>query len=654
MASRSPRAPPIIEPWFHPRVVGFTSGLGTFERAGLFDALEQAATQVGLAVFIVHVDRSPPTVVYASKLLAEFVRRRVEDLVGAPPWDLVAPDQRELVRAIIASRGPGAPPMTLEFQIERPDGSRREIEVGVARITSPEAELAVCYFRDVTDERTAFAALLRSEGRFRCLIENAPDGVVILRDGRITLANPVAVRMLGGPDLESVRGRSLLEFLPPEDGARALERIEQARAGVELRPSEYRVLPTARVVEVHSIPLELEGEQVMLAFVRDVTERARLNEALLRSDRLAATGTMAAAVAHEINNPMTYVQLNLHQLENEVESEPDPARAARLRECISNAKHGVERVVTIVRDLRTYARDDTAPVGPVDVIAVVERALQMVEHDLRHRAQLVRRFRAETVVVEAVAGRLEQVVVNLLLNAIQSLGTGDPSTDRITVDVEVDSAVTLTVTDTGAGIAAEDRTRVFEPFFTTKPVGEGTGLGLSICKSIVESMKGRIEIASESGVGTAISVRLPIGTVPRPEPAPSGAATVVARRLRVLVIDDEPKLRESLRMLLRDFHDVDDTDGGDHVLAMLRERDYDAVLCDLMMPRMNGRELYERIRECHPGLERRIVFVTGGAFIASLATFLESVDNPKLLKPYSLVEVLAALQAVVRATDGRG
>ena len=632
-------------------MVGFTSGPRTFERAGLFDAVELAATQVGLAVFVVQVDHSPPIVVYASKLLGELVRRPAADLVGAPPWELVAPDQRERVRAIIASRGPGAPPLTLPFEIERPDGTRREIEVGVARISAPDAELAVCYFRDVTDERMAFAALSRSEARFRRLIETAPDGVVILREGRIALANPAAVRMFGAPDLEAVRGRALLEFLPPEDGARALQRIGQARAGVELRPAEYRVLPTALVVEVHSIPLELDGEQVTLAFVRDVTERARLQEALLRSNRLAAMGTMAAAVAHEINNPMTYVQLNLQKLESELASEPDPARAARLRECVGDMKHGIDRVVRIVRDLRTYAREDAAPVGPVDVISVVERGLQMVEHDLRHRAQVIRRYGPGPVVVEAVAGRLEQVVINLLLNAIQSIGAGDPSTDRITVGVDVDGEVTITVTDTGAGVAPEHRTRVFEPFFTTKPVGEGTGLGLAVCKSIVESMAGHIELTSGSGAGTTITVRLPVGTARRSEPESPGPTIVAERRLRVLVVDDEPRLRGSLRMLLGDFHDVDDTDGGDHVLAMLRERDYDVILCDLMMPRMNGRELYERIRNAHPGLERRIVFVTGGAFIPSLSTFLDSVDNPKLLKPFSVPEVLGALEAVVRATS---
>jgi len=293
------------------RVADLVGHLDAADKPSLFDALERAATRVGLALFVVHVDAAPPTVIYASELLAELVGRPTKELVGRPPWELVAPAQQHRVRETIASRGPGAPPITMEFDIERPNGSRREIEVGVARITTRGAELAVCYFRDTTDEHQAVAALRRSEARFRSLIENAPDGVVILQQGRIVLANPAAVRMFAVPDFEAVRGRLLAEFLPPSEAARAMERIGHLYAGESVESSEYRLIANDFVVEVHSVLYEYEDKPAILTFVRDVTERQRMQEQLFRGDRLSALGTMAATVAHEINNPLTYLQLNL-------------------------------------------------------------------------------------------------------------------------------------------------------------------------------------------------------------------------------------------------------------------------------------------------------------------------------------------------------
>ncbi|HEY5924661.1 MAG TPA: PAS domain S-box protein, partial [Kofleriaceae bacterium] len=531
------------------------------ERASMFDAFERAATRVGLALFVVHVDAAQPTVVYASNLLAELVGRPVQDLIGRPPWELVTPEQRARVRETIASRGPGAPPLTLECVIERPDGTRREVEVGVARITTPTAELAVCYFRDTTEQRHAIEALRRSEARFRSLIEHAPDGVVIVQDGRISLANPVAVKMFGATGLEQVRGRLLSEYLPAEDAARASDRIKKISTGASFGSSEYHVIPTNLTVEVLSVPYEYENRSAVLAFVRDVTERKRMQEQLFRADRLGAMGTMAATVAHEVNNPLTYLQLSLQRLQLEVDREPDPARAAVLREYVTSALHGAQRVATIVRDLGTYTRDPAAePEGPVDVVAVVERALKMIDNDLRHRASLVRHYATQPVIIDAVAGRLEQVVLNILVNAVHAIEGSDPDNNRVTVAIKRDHEVTITITDTGVGTTEHDR--VFEPFFTTKPIGAGIGLGLAVCKQIIETMRGRIEFESSVGSGTKVAITFPLPTsqLPRPaapEPEPPGV------RLRLLIIDDEELVRRTMSALLADEHDVDDVAGGE-------------------------------------------------------------------------------------------
>ncbi len=323
-------------------MVDLPGHLGAVDKASLFDALERAATQVGLGLFVCHVNASPPIVLYASSLLAEFVGRTVEELIGRPPWELVAPEMRDRVRDIIASRPVGAAPLSVDFEVERPDGTRRKVEVGVARITTAGAELSVCYFRDRTAVQDAVDALRRSAAGFRALIENAPDGVVILQQGRIVLANAAAVGMFGEPDATTVHGRMLSDFMPAAEAERARDRIAALFRGASVQASEY-ALSNGLIGEVHSVLYEYEGRPAILAFVRDVRERRRMHEQLFRADRLAVLGTMAATVAHEINNPLTYLQLSLQRLDREAATEPDlpaprcSASTSRTRSTASSA-----------------------------------------------------------------------------------------------------------------------------------------------------------------------------------------------------------------------------------------------------------------------------------------------------------------------------
>ena len=618
--------------------------LETAERVRLFDAIERAAGQIDLAILIVHVDAAQPTIVYASEALARIAGRPVDTIVGRPPWELLAADDHGRVRAVIASRGPGAPPLTDTGTVVRPDGSRRAVEIGIARISTDGGELAVCYYRDVTEERAVIGALRQSEERFRRLIENAPDGVAIIVAGKIALMNRVAAAMIAGTP-ESVQGTLIGSYLPPEDALRARDRMAQVARGAVLGPSEYTIVATERIAEVHSIPCEWEGAPGILAFVRDVTDRKRMHRELERASRLAAVGTMAAAVAHEINNPLTYVQLSLERIERELGALG--ADAAALGEHVRNAQHGTNRVATIVRDLRAFARAEDEPTAPVDVTEVIDRALKMVEHDLRHRAQLVRSYTVPVPYVVASAGRLEQVLVNLLINAIQSLAGGDPNRDTITIDVRDGAGeVAIVVRDTGIGIPVADRDRVFEPFFTTKPHDEGTGLGLAVSKRIVEAMHGRIALTSAPGEGTEVTVTLPASAAERAPAAPAPPTRALHPPLRILVVDDEPLVRRVMRLVLvQNDHHVEEAGNAEAALELLALRHFDVIVCDLMMPGLTGRDLHERVRDRHPGLERRMVLVTGGAFVPKLAEFLAGSDNPKLDKPFTEAEVLSAVTA---------
>jgi CheY-like chemotaxis protein len=229
--------------------------------------------------------------------------------------------------------------------------------------------------------------------------------------------------------------------------------------------------------------------------------------------------------------------------------------------------------------------------------------------------------------------------------------------NEIHVAVRADGDLALLeVTDNGGGIPPEVLPRIFDPFFTTKPVGVGTGLGLSICHGIITSLGGRITVRSQLGEGTSFRISLP--TMDDAELEAAAAATGVEAppsrqgpRARVLVVDDEVPIANTLRDLLETEHDVVATTSAREALAAVRANGaFDVVFCDLMMPGMSGIELYERLHQERPGLERRVVFMTGGAFTARAAEFLASIDNQRIEKPFDI----AAVERIVRQMAGAG
>lgn len=482
--------------------------------------------------------------------------------------------------------------------------------------------------------------------RFKELVEQAPDGVVILEAGRVVFINATAARLLGVAR-EVALGQPIGSFLPPADAALAGERIgRMMHAGRETAPNEYGTLADPdRVVEIKAMRWEWEGRPAVLAFARDVTERKALEQHLLHADRLAAVGTLAGGIAHEVNNPLTYVQLSLQLIDNTLADVPGAREL--IAEYLKDAQHGLDRVASITRSLRMFAQEDDAAPSPVDPAVVVDRALKFVENDLRHRARLERHI-ANVPWVLANQSRLEQVVVNLLLNALQSLqGRED---DTITVEIASGNPgeVVIRVTDTGAGIAATVRDRVFDPFFTTKASGVGMGLGLAVSRSIVEAIGGRIQLSSIDGTGTTATVVLRAHQAPKAKPLDTLPGETGPRR-RVLVVDDEPLLRTLLCELLAAHHEITEVATGENAVAAATDHEFDVILCDVMMPGLNGVDVYRRIAETRPGMERRIVFITGGTFMTTLADAVHATGATVLSKPFQIKHVLATIAAISSA-----
>jgi signal transduction histidine kinase len=360
-------------------------------------------------------------------------------------------------------------------------------------------------------------------------------------------------------------------------------------------------------------------------------ERARLEWRLKVADRMVSVGTMAAGVAHEVNNPLTYVLGNLDWALAKLGPLPD---LDEVRSVLEQSLEGALRVQTIVAALRTFSRVDDGPAVPVDLHKTIAAALTMASSELRHRARVEQDVPRGLVVLGSEA-KLGQVFLNLVVNAAQAIEPGNPEQNLVRIRAEqVGDRVQVSVTDTGCGIPAEHVARIFDPFFTTKPVGAGTGLGLSICHAIVTELGGRIELESTVGRGTTFRVWLEGGD-PRISSRMSSAPPEPSFRGRVLVVDDERLVAQSLALILGDEHDVEICTSADEALArVLAGERFDALICDLMMPQMTGIELYYELEVNAPELAEHMLFATGGAFTAAAQSFVEKMHGRVVPKPF--------------------
>jgi signal transduction histidine kinase len=374
-------------------------------------------------------------------------------------------------------------------------------------------------------------------------------------------------------------------------------------------------------------------------------EKRKMQEQLLIADRMASVGTLAAGVAHEINNPLAAVVANLGLIAKDLARISAELQIAnQLTEVfdeLNDAREGADRLRYIVRDLKIFSRGaEEERRGPVNVKRVLESSLRMAWNEIRHRARLVKEFAEDIPSVEANEARLGQVFLNLIVNAAQAIHEGNAEKNVIQVSTGVDPAsrrVVVEVRDSGHGIPAENLPRIFDAFFTTKPVGVGTGLGLSICHKIVTGMGGEIQVESQVGKGTTFRVLLAaadeqVELEATPPPRTPGSP---GRRGKVLVIDDEPMIAKAFRRALQQEHDVDAAAGaGDARHRIISGERYDVILCDVMMPQMTGMDLHAELLQVAPDQAARMVFMTGGAFTMSARAFLDKIPNQRLEKPF--------------------
>lgn len=500
------------------------------------------------------------------------------------------------------------------------------------------------------------------------LLDSIPVWVFRLDDSglEVEFVNGAVARGLGVHDGDRLLGVALLERLAE---ARDRELFEHARTEAiehgESRPVELRFRRFDGKIVVIRTRLHRvaagESAQRVEGIGQDVTEELETRKQLVHTDRLASLGALAAGVAHEINNPTAFILLGTQQLGRLLQQLPtdeaSSATRARMTEVVGDLHDGVQRIAQIVGELRMFARiPDGAVSTPVDVNRLMTSAVTLTQAVLKSRAK-VELDLGQLPPLPGDHARLGQVFVNLLVNAAQAIPTGDPERHCVRVETrEQGGSVIVRVSDTGVGIPEENLSRVFDPFFTTKGPGDGTGLGLTISMDLVRRAGGTIEVQSEVGRGTTFTITLPVRHAVRSSHPPLSRTSEPPTGGRVLVVEDEQALAIALsRGLSPRFH-VEHASDGVRAFERLTREDaplYDAVLCDLRIPGMDGPALFDATREARPEQATKFVFLTGGAITDEHVQFLRACGRPVLEKPFRMEELDAVLADVITvAADG--
>ena len=610
-------------------------------------------------------DRDGVSLFANQALLDIFGYQNRDEIEVKPPQEYYSPEcyASFLVRHEKFLRGEQMP-KGLEIDITRKDGTKRNLQVSMMDVFWDGKMQYQTLYNDVSELKHAEEALILSEVSYRRLFESAKDGILIVNamTGLITDANPYLLDLLGIP-LKYLIGKELWEIGAFRDIVVSKERfqelLEQKYVRYEdlpLKAADGREISVEFVSNVH----EVDHRRVIQCNIRNITERKQtekekkeLEDKAQVASRLAAVGEMAAGVAHEINNPLTGV-IGFSQMLLEKENVPEDIKAD-----LKLIADGSQRVADIVKRLLIFARQ-TKPIRILaDVNELIDNTLQLRDYVLKtSNIEVITRFDKELPLSMVDSGQMQQVFLNLIVNAEQAMKKANGK-GTLTITTEKNgNFIRISFRDDGPGITKENIGRVFEPFFTTKDVGEGTGLGLSLSRSIVLEHGGSMHVESKSGYGANFIVEIPIiESLPlEVAPQPSGSEKPkITQKTRILVVDDEPGVRELLeRVFIQLGHLVETiTDANTAEKRLDAGVIYDVILLDIRMPGMSGTEFYGRITEKNTALKGKVIIITGDVMGPDIKDFLKKNNLPYLIKPFD-IKVLTEQVEAIATSNGTG
>lgn len=585
---------------------------------------------------------------------------------GVKQWmECVIPEQRSRVQKTINDFLAGdAVTINFEYKIRRYNGDERWLySSGVALRDAKTGRVRrlVGSTGDISERKQAEVALKDSEARFRSITEAhpVPVAIIALGDSKMLYASPGVESLLGISLDELVGYPAAHYFADPQRHQQML--IDLVNLGSVDGLETYVIH-----ADGHEIPVALsarlidyQDQHAAVIGLLDLTERKEAEEeiasqrrALEQSEKLAALGSLLAGVAHELNNPLSVV---VGQSTLLMESSSDPKTQTRA----DKIKKAAERCTKIVKNFLALARRKDPERRQVNLNNVINTAFELIMPQLKNdNVEATLELDSALPDVSADADQLNQILTNLVLNAKQAL-IDQPEPRLITVKTSVgDNAVQLRVSDNGPGVPEHIRARIFEPFFTTKKEGRGTGIGLSLSLGLAEAHGGSIKYEETPGGGATFVLSLPmqheLQIAAAEVTAPVAETAVKLPPLHILLVDDEPDVRQILADLLsNDGHSTQQADHGEAGLAALAEREFDMIISDLRMPVMDGPTFYRSLRDKFPQYVNRIMFVTGDTLSPHVRSFLEEFPVIVIDKPYMPDDVRQAMARVLRIAEGR-
>jgi PAS domain S-box-containing protein len=575
--------------------------------------------------------------------------------------ELLHPDDRAMADGLVRDAFRTRQPFAFDHRIAAPDGGDRWFHARGDVVVDDAGRVVrmVGSSQDIT-ERKRTEAELRQQAH---IFETISDAVIVMDvEMRVTDWNPAAARIFGYTKAEML-GQPLRLLNAPEGGAEIDRQVREAfeRDGPWVGEIPFVRKDGKRGVADVIVAMQYDAQDrpgSIISVSRDVTDRRRLEAQLQQAQKMEAVGRLAGGIAHDFNNMLTAVKAYTEFLLEDLDA-TDPRRTD-----VQEIAKSADRAASLTRQLLAFSRKQVLQPRPLDLNEVVEGMGKMLRRLIGDDVQVVTRLDPHLRLVEADPSQLEQVIMNLAVNARDAMpdgGTMTIETQNVALDtvdaawgIQPGSYAQLAITDTGIGMDAEVRAQIFEPFFTTKPVGQGTGLGLSTVYGIVKQSGGHVSVYSEPGVGSTFKVYLPHVAWSASEPTlgpararfPGGSETIV------LVDDDEGARAVSRRILQRAGYTVLSAPDGAEAARLVEESGgrIDLLVTDVVMPGLGGRDLVAQVRETLPGL--RVLFVSGYTEEGVRKHGVLDADSAFLEKPFTAERLAQTVRELLDSPRG--
>jgi PAS domain S-box-containing protein len=591
-----------------------------------------------------------------NRAFQRLVGLKQSEITGRADDELFSADRAEATRMSDEDVLKCGKTLRIEEQTTLADGTKIFFDTVKAPLQDKKGKVVglVGVSRDITQRKQAEEAALESETKYRLVVDHANDAVFIVQDGVIKFPNPKTIEIIGYSS-DYLATTSYAELIAQEDRDLVIERHKKTLNGEDV-PATYsfRIInKTGKQlwVEINAVLITWEGKPAMLCFLRDITPQKKLEAQLQYARKMEAVGTLAGGIAHDFNNLLMGIQGNVSLMLMDVD------RTFAHYERLKNIEKHIQSGAKLTSHLLGYARKGKYEVAPIDLNQLVEETSDTFGRTKKD-VTIHLDFAKDLLAIEADPGQIEQVLLNLYVNAADAMPGGGSlflKTMNVThkdmqgklYEPKPGMYVLLTVTDTGTGMYKKTMERIFDPFFTTKAMGRGTGLGLASAYGIIKGHAGYIDVDSKRGQGTTFSIYLP-ASHEKARKAVRAAGRFIPGTGTVLLIDDEEAVIEVGKELLEaiGYRVLLSRDGKEAIKVYTKNRDdIDIVVLDMVMPGMGGGEVYDCMKKINPDI--KVLLSSGFSVDGEASRIMDRGCNGFIQKPFTMQELSGAIMEIL-------